>query len=115
MSPTNKIMPLKYVRPYAVCSSCGQKKIKGPKGKCNGCYKREDWRPARGPAVRREDRLRQLKAIGTEPGAQSRKYAKCQRCGSFKSRPSSECARCGDNPVTVGGDPYAYDRAAGWD
>jgi hypothetical protein len=44
-----------------------------------------------------------------------RMSARCSRDGLFKSRPSSACGYCGDDPVRVGQDPYEYDREHGWD
>lgn len=45
-----------------------------------------------------------------------RTYAHCLRkgCGSFKSRPSALCPKCGDDPVTHNGDRRAFDRAYDW-
>jgi hypothetical protein len=47
--------------------------------------------------------------------------ANCERCGKFKSRPSSVCGWCGDDPVgnATNGDPAfaersAFDRAHGY-
>lgn len=39
----------------------------------------------------------------------------CGRCHRFKSRPSSVCGHCGDDPVSYLGDRWAYDRAHGFD
>lgn len=38
----------------------------------------------------------------------------CFSCGRFKSRPSSVCGHCGDDPVTFGGDRREFDRAYGY-
>jgi hypothetical protein len=38
-----------------------------------------------------------------------------RHCSSFKSRPSSDCPRCGDSPVPVGTEHWKYDHANGWD
>jgi hypothetical protein len=40
---------------------------------------------------------------------------KCKRDGYFKSRPSSDCPKCGDSPCRVGQDPYECDQEQGWD
>src|SRR5690349_6096786 len=40
---------------------------------------------------------------------------KSRHCSSFKSRPSSQCPVCGNDPVPVGMDPWTYDRGNGWD
>lgn len=45
----------------------------------------------------------------------SRKWASCFVCGRFKSRPSSICGHCGDDPVSFNGDPYEFDRAHGYE
>jgi hypothetical protein len=38
-----------------------------------------------------------------------------RHCSSFKSRPSSDCPRCGDQPVPLGIDAWKYDYDKGWD
>jgi uncharacterized OB-fold protein len=62
--------------------------------------------------------LMQLAAYVPAPGVRKlnrrRTYANCKSCGSFKSRPSSECPRCGDDPVTHNGNRRAYDRGEDW-
>lgn len=35
----------------------------------------------------------------------------CFQCGRFKSRPSSICAFCGDEPGTHNGNPLKFDEA----
>lgn len=40
--------------------------------------------------------------------------ANCDICGKFKSRPSSVCGVCGNDPVTHNGDRREYDRAHGY-
>lgn len=35
----------------------------------------------------------------------------CRNCKRFKSRPSSICSHCGDEPGTYNGDPRVYDDA----
>lgn len=38
----------------------------------------------------------------------------CQNCGKFKSRPSSVCGQCGDDPVSFNGNRASYDAAYGY-
>jgi hypothetical protein len=44
-----------------------------------------------------------------------RQTAQCRSCKKFKSRPSSVCGQCGDDPVTYNGDRRQYDLAHGWE
>lgn len=43
-----------------------------------------------------------------------RALANCKRCGRFKSRPSSVCGWCGDDPVPYNWDRALYDRERDW-
>lgn len=55
------------------------------------------------------DLRRQLRAR-RGPGS-----VQCFSCHRFKPRPSSECAYCGDIPVTHNGCPNEFDREHGWE
>jgi hypothetical protein len=100
---------------------CGCARPHHALGFCAACYKRLLWRPRGGPAVRRSDQASRW-AKGRYFGVHSRprRHARCASCHRFKSRPSSICAYCGDDPVgNCGLDPsphdrYEYDRAHGW-
>lgn len=58
-----------------------------------------------------------------EKHSQPRRYTLCGSCNKFKSRPSSVCEYCGDDPVgnvsgSVGAtetNRFQYDQAMGWD
>lgn len=69
-------------------------------------YRHREQRSAEAAA-----RKEMLEARAHERGGA--RYAKCVRCGSFKSRPSDVCpkAMCGDIPVTYNGSARAHDRA----
>jgi hypothetical protein len=51
---------------------------------------------------------------GRHPRHVGRLLAHCFQCGDFKSRPSSVCTRCGDDPVSHNGDRREFDRAYDW-
>lgn len=38
----------------------------------------------------------------------------CRCCGTFKSRPSAECSKCGDMEGSYNGNPHDIDRAHGY-
>lgn len=44
----------------------------------------------------------------------TRGAAHCDSCGRFKSRPSSVCSYCGNDPVSHHGDAREFDRAHGY-
>lgn len=97
---------------------CGREPRDGKlrQGYCLACYKRLVWRPARGAAVERSDAAaRHCKGQYFQVHGRPRRYARCASCQRFKSRPSSCCGYCGDDPVSACVTRYEYDRAAGWD
>lgn len=104
--------------PIIECPGCYEHKHHSAHGYCHSCYKREVWRRSSSDAVQREyDRTteRRKEREGHTYHRRPRKYAKCLVCGRFKSRPSSVCDYCGDDPVTYNGDPRQYDLAMGWE
>ena len=94
-------------------------------GRCQACYKREIWRPSGSPAVARSDMASRMSPYHSRffpPFSRPRAAAQCKSCSRFKSRPSSVCEYCGDDPVSgyahteaTEMDRMDYDKAMGWD
>lgn len=99
-----------------VCKGCRQKRPHHAKGYCHPCYKREEWRPNAEASKRRRDyESSNMNKTGVRPGDHPRGARQCGVCKRFKSRPSSICDHCGNDPVSYNGDRFAYDQAMGYD
>lgn len=62
-------------------------------------------------ALEAELRTRQERRAERERRRGRPRAVNCFICGCFKSRPSSICGQCGDEPVTYNGSAHEFDEA----